>query len=198
MFEMVTGIIAGGGLFGLFLLMVAENLFPPIPSELIVPLAGYLAAGGQMNPALVILCATAGSVLGATLWYALARAVGAVRFLDLIDRYGRWLTIDRAEALRAIHWFERHGHLAVFFGRMVPGVRTLISVPAGLAGMPFLPFLAWTTAGSLVWVSGLTLAGYLLKAQYARVHDLLDPVTLILIAGIVLAYLWRLMRRRAG
>lgn len=195
MFELITGLIAGGGALGVFLLMVIENIFPPIPSELVMPLAGFLAATGEMSALAVIAAGSAGSVLGASLWYGLARALGAVRFLALIDRYGRWLTIDRSEALAAIHWFERHGGWAVFLGRMVPGVRTLISIPAGLAGMRFVPFLALTTAGSLIWVSGLTLAGYVLRDQYERVQAVLDPVTLAVLIGIVAVYLWRLLRR---
>ena len=170
MFETLTGLIEGGGALGVFLLMVAENLFPPIPSEFVMPLAGYLAADGRLTLWLVILGGTAGSVLGALFWYMLGRAIGAVRFLALIDRYGHWLTLDRDEALRAIHWFERHGAAAVFLGRMVPVVRTLISVPAGLAGLHLVPFLALTAAGSLIWVSALAAAGYLLQSQYVRVQ----------------------------
>jgi membrane protein DedA with SNARE-associated domain len=195
MFDMMTGLIAGGGELGVFLLMVIENIFPPIPSELVMPLAGFLAATGEMSAYAVIAAGTTGSVLGASLWYALARALGAVRFLALVDRFGHWLTIDRTQALAAIHWFERHGALAVFLGRMVPGVRTLISVPAGLAGMRFLPFLAMTLAGSLIWVSGLTLAGYVLRDQYERVQAAINPVTTAILVGIVAVYLWRLLRR---
>jgi len=196
MFDLVTGIIAGGGLLGVFALMVLENLFPPIPSEIVMTLAGYLAADGRLSLPGVILAGTVGSVLGGTFWYVLGRAVGPVRFLALVDRYGRWLTVTRAEALAAIHWFERHGGKAVFLGRMVPTVRTLISVPAGLAGMPFGRFLALTTAGSLIWVTGLALAGFWLESQYHRVQVWLDPVTTILIVGIVTVYLWRLWRQR--
>jgi len=196
MFDIITGMIAGGGAFGVLVLMLVENLFPPIPSELVMPLAGFLAAQGKLSPLAVVAAGTAGSVLGALFWYWLGRAIGPVRFLALVDRYGRWLTLTRPETLAAIHWFERHGRAAVFFGRMVPGVRTLISIPAGLAGMPFLPFLLFTCAGSLIWVSGLTLAGYLLQAQYDRVHVLLDPATTVIIVVVVVVYLWRLLRRR--
>jgi membrane protein DedA with SNARE-associated domain len=195
MFEAITNIIAGGGLLGVFVMMVVENLFPPIPSELIMPLAGFLAADGQMSLTGVILAGTAGSILGAIIWYGLGRAVGPVRFLALIDRIGPWLTLDRDEALRAIHWFERHGAKAVFIGRMVPTVRTLISIPAGLSGMPFLPFLAWTAAGSLVWVSGLAFAGYWLQAHYDKVQSVLDPITLVVVLAIVGTYVVRLIRR---
>jgi len=196
MFDLITGMMEGGGALGVMVLMLLENLFPPIPSELIMPLAGYLAAEGRMSVWAVVAAGTAGSVLGALFWYALGRAIGPVRFLALVDRYGRWLTLTRAETLAAIHWFERHGAAAVFLGRMVPGVRTLISIPAGLAGMPFGRFVLFTFLGSLIWVSGLTLAGYLLQAQYERVHVLLDPATTILVVVLAVVYVWRVLRWR--
>ena len=195
MFDAVTAIIENGGLLGVFLMMVLENLFPPIPSELIMPLAGFLAADNRLPVVGVILAGTAGSLFGAILWYVLGRAIGPVRFLALVDRFGPWLTLDRAEALRAIHWFERHGAKAVLIGRMVPAVRTLISVPAGLSGMAFGPFLIWSALGSLIWVSALVLAGYLLQAQYDRVQGWLNPATTIVIGVIVVVYLWRLVRQ---
>ena len=196
MIEWVTNIVAAGGWPGVLALMFLENLFPPIPSELIMPLAGYLAAEGRLSVWAVVAAGTTGSVLGALFWYALGRAIGPVRFLALVDRYGRWLTLTRPETLAAIHWFERHGAAAVFLGRMVPGVRTLISIPAGLAGMPFGRFLLFTFCGSLIWVSGLTLAGYLLQAQYERVHVLLDPATTILVVMLAVIYVWRVLRWR--
>ena len=196
MFDLVTNIIAGGGLLGVFALMVLENLFPPIPSEIVMTLAGFLAADGRLSLPGVIVAGTLGSVLGATFWYVLGRMVGPVRFLALVDRYGRWLTVTRPEALAAIHWFERHGGKAVFLGRMVPTVRTLISVPAGLAGMPLGRFLILTTAGSVIWVTGLALAGFWLESQYHRVQAALDPVTTVIVLGIVAVYLWRVWRQR--
>jgi membrane protein DedA with SNARE-associated domain len=195
MFEAITSIIGAGGHWGVFLMMVAENLFPPIPSELIMPLAGFLAADGRLTLWGVILAGTAGSLLGACLWYALGRAIGPVRFLALVDRIGPWLTLDRTEALAAIHWFERHGPKAVFLGRMVPMIRTLISVPAGLSGMPFGPFLAWSAAGSFVWVTGLVMAGWLLQSQYNRVEAVLDPLSLAVVVAVVVTYLVRLTRQ---
>lgn len=199
MFDLITGGIAAGGVWAVGLLMLIENIFPPIPSELIMPMAGYLAADGQMSAAAVVIAGTIGSVLGALIWFWLARLVGQDRFLALIDRYGFWLTLSREDAERALSWFTRWGRWAVFLGRLVPGVRTLISVPAALAEMPFLPFLAITIAGSLVWVSALTAAGFILKAQYERVEVWVSPVTTILILGVIVVYIWRviqLARRR--
>jgi membrane protein DedA with SNARE-associated domain len=174
--------------------MALENVIPPIPSELVMPLAGFTAARGEMSLILLVIVGTAGSVLGCLFWYALARAWGRDRFLRFIDRYGLWLTLSREEAEQATAWFERHGAPAVFFGRMVPTVRTLISVPAGLAGMPLGTFLLWTSLGALLWTGLLAGAGYLLEDQYERVEGWLNPVTTGVVVLIVGLYLFRLVR----
>ena len=192
--ELIRETITAGGAAGIALLMLAENLFPPIPSELIMPLAGFEAAAGRLSFWAVVTAGTAGSVAGALLWYLAGRAFGAARFLAFVDRYGFWLTLSREEAERAMAWFVRWGALAVFFGRLVPGVRTLISVPAGLAAMPFWPFLAITALGSMIWVVILTLAGYVLEANYERVAHLLDPATKIILGLVLVTYVWRAVR----
>jgi membrane protein DedA with SNARE-associated domain len=174
--------------------MFVENLFPPIPSELIMPLAGFEAASGRLSFWAIVIAGTFGSMSGAVLWYIAGRAFGEARFLRIVDRYGFLLTISRAEAERALAWFARWGAVAVFFGRLVPGVRTLISVPAGLAAMPVLPFLAITAIGSVIWVSALALAGYLLEANYEKVAHLIDPVTTVILAALVVIYIWRAFR----
>jgi membrane protein DedA with SNARE-associated domain len=189
--EFIRETIASGGALGVAILMFVENLFPPIPSELIMPLAGFEAASGRMSFWAIVIAGTFGSVLGATLWYGAGRAFGLARCLAIVDRYGFWLTISREEAERAIAWFDRWGAAAVFFGRLVPGVRTLISVPAGLAAMPIVPFLVITSLGSLVWVMLLALSGYVLEANYERVAVYIDPVTTIILIVIVVVYVWR-------
>lgn len=194
MFDTLTGWIASGGLPAIAALMFLENLFPPIPSELIMPLAGYTAAQGAFPVWAAILAGTLGSVAGGTVWYAAARAIGRDRFLRLVDRFGLWLTLTREETEGAMAWFLRHGRWAVFLGRMVPTIRTLISIPAGLVAMPIWPFLAWSTLGSLIWTAGLALAGVILDSQYERVGQWLDPATKIIVAAVVLLYLYRLAR----
>ena len=196
MFDVITGIISAIGALGVGLVMLLENVFPPIPSELVMPLAGYLASRGDLALWAIMLWGTVGSVLGAWLWYLVGARLGQERVLALCDRYGRWLTIERSDMQRALDWFERHDGAAVFFGRMVPGVRTLISVPAGLAAMPLPRFLAYTVAGSLIWNTALVAAGYILAANYDRVAAWIDPITTILLLALVAAYLWRLVRRR--
>ena len=192
--EFIRGMITAGGAWGIAFLMLVENLFPPIPSELIMPLAGFEVAAGRLSFWAVVGAGTAGSVAGAVAWYAAGRLFGAARLLDLIDSYGFWLTLSREEAERAMAWFVRWGAVAVLLGRLVPGVRTLISVPAGLAAMPLAAFLAVTTIGSFLWVLVLTLAGVLLEANYERVAHLLDPATKIILAALVAGYVWRAVR----
>ncbi len=196
MFDFITSWIAAGGAFAVAALMFLENVFPPIPSELVMPLAGYNAAKGDVSPWFTLVAGLIGSVAGAWVWYELGRRLGRERLLEWIDRHGRWLTLDRDGMERALGWFERHGAAAVFLGRMIPTVRTLISVPAGLQGMGLGKFLAYTTGGSLIWVGGLYGAGYLLESQYERVESWLNPVTNVVIAGIVLIYLYRVVRGR--
>jgi membrane protein DedA with SNARE-associated domain/uncharacterized membrane protein YkvA (DUF1232 family) len=174
-------------------MMLAENVFPPIPSELIMPLAGFVAAQGQLNPVLVVVAGTLGSVLGALPWYYAGRWLGKERVCAFAARHGRWLTLSEKEIGQAMRWFERHGRIAVLVGRLVPTVRTLISLPAGMARMPLLPFLLYSSIGTLAWTAALTASGYLLEAQYTLVSDYVDRGSKIIIGLIVLLYLWRVL-----
>jgi membrane protein DedA with SNARE-associated domain len=133
MFEWIVSVIDAIGALGVGLMMFLENVFPPIPSELIMPLAGFQAARGEMSLIAVFLAGTAGSVAGAVLWYWIGMKYGAERLRRLAARHGRWLTLSPADVDNAIGWFDRHGAAAVGFGRLLPGIRTLISVPAGIA-----------------------------------------------------------------
>lgn len=194
MFDWITGWLESGGYFGVFALMLIENVFPPIPSELVMPLAGYLAAQDKLALAGVIVSGTAGSVAGALLWYWIGRRIGMQRLRRFARNHGHWLTMDESEVERSAMWFAHYGWWAVFLGRMVPAVRTLISVPAGIARMHLVPFLAVTTAGSALWVTFLTVAGYLLEGQFQKVEGWLNPVSNLVVAGIVLWYLYRVIR----
>lgn len=191
MFDWITALIDQLGLPGVALMMFLENVFPPIPSELIMPLAGFNAAQGRMGLVGVILAGTLGSLAGAVLWYLLGRAVGTARLRRLAARHGRWLTVTPGELDRADAWFDRHGGVAVFLGRLVPTVRTLISIPAGLSEMPLGRFLAWSGLGTLIWTTLLALTGYLLEDAYHRVENWVNPVSTVVVVGIVGLYLWR-------
>lgn len=194
MFEFITSWMTEIGSLGVGLLMLLENVFPPIPSELIMPFAGFLAASGDLNLFAVIVAGTTGAVAGAMLWYWIGLLVSEVRLRGFICRYGRWLTLSENDFDKSLAWFEKHGGKAVFFGRMVPGIRTLISLPAGLTRMPLAPFLLYTTLGSFFWTTALTMAGYLLTTQFTEVEVWLSPVTKILVIGILTLYVWRLLR----
>ena len=193
MFDWITQTVSDGGYAGIILLMLAENVFPPIPSELIMPLAGFVAAQGQLDPVLVVLAGTFGSVLGAVPWYYAGLWLGEKRVCAFAARHGRWLTLDEKDLGKAIRWFERHGRIAVLVGRLVPTVRTLISLPAGMARMPLIPFLAYSAVGSLLWTAALTAAGYWLQSEYQRVAAYVDLASKAIIGLIVLTYVWRVL-----
>jgi membrane protein DedA with SNARE-associated domain len=177
------------GYAAIFAAMFLENLFPPIPSELIMPLGGFYVRGGQLALVPVVLAGLLGTVLGALPWYGVGRLVNEQRLERWLERHGRWLGISPQELRRTRSWFNRHGTALVFWGRLIPGIRTLISVPAGIELMPLLPFLIWTTAGSLIWTLLLTLAGYGLGEAYANVEVWLDPVAKAIKVLLLLAVL---------
>lgn len=183
------------GYFGIAALMFTENIFPPIPSELIMPFAGFLAAQGKLHPALVVLSGVAGSILGALPWYFAGRALGLPRLLELADRHGRWLTVSRAEVERAEKWFVLRGARVLVLGRLVPAVRSVIALPAGVAKLPLPAFCFWTAIGSALWCSALTAGGYVLDSQFERVGRWIDPASTGIVVVLVLAYLYRVLRR---
>lgn len=196
MHDWITEFLTRSGYVGITLLMVAENVFPPIPSELIMPLAGFSAARGTLSLPLVIAAGTLGSVLGALPWYAAGRWLGEDRLKRWAVRHGRWLTLSPTDVDRAQGTFGRHCGKSVLVGRLVPAVRTLISVPAGVARMPLGRFLAFSAVGSLVWTGALALAGHALDGDYARVAEYLGPVSKVVIGLIAVGYVYRVVRWR--
>lgn len=196
MFEFIVDIVSRGGYGGVFLLMLAENLFPPIPSELIMPFAGFVAARGDLNIVLVVLVGTAGSVVGAIPWYYAGRLLGLERCKQLADRFGRLFTMSSRDVGEASGWFLRHGPAVVFFGRLIPAIRTLISIPAGITRMRLLPFFAFSAVGSLLWTSLLACAGYVLQGQYAEVAEYLEPGSKIVVGVVLAVYVYRLVTYR--
>ena len=160
--------------------MFLENLFPPIPSELIMPLGGFYVQQGQLQFLPVILSGLLGTVLGAFPWYGLGRLVNEERIENWLKKYGRWIGISLNDLTKSRNWFNKYGSALVFWGRLVPGIRTLISVPAGVELMPLFPFLIWTTAGSLIWMILLTTAGYLLGESYTNVELWIEPFSKII------------------
>ncbi len=201
MFDLIVQIIAVTGVVGVALLMFAENVFPPLPSEVIMPLAGFAAARGDFSLLLLVAAGTLGAVAGAWVWYEVGRRVGLARLRRWSSSQGWWLTLGPEEIDKSAEVFARFGGPAVLIGRLVPTVRTFISIPAGVTGMGLGRFLAWTTVGTAAFTFILAYAGYRLEAHYDRVEAWLNPVTtgvLVVAAG---AYLYRLVvfhRRSRG
>lgn len=196
MFEFIVDFLGSAGYLGVFLLMALENIFPPIPSEMIMPFAGFIVARGELGLVGVLLAGTAGSVIGTLPWFYAGKAFGHERLRRLSARWGQWLTVTPDEIDKSLATFEKHGAKAVLFGRLIPAIRTLISIPAGIAEMRLLPFLAWSTIGSLVWCSILTGAGFVLEANYNAVAKYIDPVSKAVLGILVATYLYRLVTFR--
>ena len=174
------------GYGAILLAMLLENLIPPIPSELIMPLGGYYVSQGQLDFLPVVLSGLIGTVIGALPWYGIGRLVNEERLEKWLEKHGRWLGINPQELARSRKWFNRYGVSLVFWGRLVPGIRTLISVPAGVELMSMTPFLIWTTAGSLIWTLFLTITGFYLGDNYANIATWISPFSSIFKTIIVL------------
>ena len=192
----VISVVSATGYAGIIFLMVIENVFPPVPSELIVPLAGYMATQGTLKLWGVVAAGTVGSVLGALPLYYLGRHWGEERVKRFADRHGRWLTVCGDDIAAAKRWFDRHGAKATFFGRLVPGIRSLISIPAGVARMPLPSFLAYTAAGAALWCALLACIGYFVGANFSRVGDYLDPVSWFVFGVILVVYVYRVISHK--
>ena len=167
------------GYGAILLAMFLENLIPPIPSELIMPLGGFYVAQGQLDFFPVVLAGLIGTVIGALPWYGIGKLVNEERIEKWLEKNGRWIGINSQDLARSRKWFNKYGVSLVFWGRLVPGIRTLISVPAGVELMPITPFLIWTTAGSLIWTLFLTITGFYLGDNYANIQKWISPFSSI-------------------
>jgi membrane protein DedA with SNARE-associated domain len=191
MTEWITRTMETLGYLGIGFLMFLENLFPPIPSELIMPFAGFTVSKGDMSFLPAVVAGVVGTILGAFPWYYAGKFFGEERLRDLADKYGKWITVTGKDIDKANEWFTRHGGKAVFLCRLVPGVRTLISLPAGLNNMPMIPFLLYSTVGTTIWVTLLTFIGYKLGDHYDLVEEYLGPVSKIVLLIIIIWFiLW--------
>ena len=190
-----TDVIEALGEIGVGVLTLIETVFPPIPSEVILPLAGFQANVGSLNVVLVVIAATVGSYLGAVLLYGLGHVLGEERAIRVLSRLP---LVEREDFEKASGWFSRHGRPAIFFGRLIPGVRSLISLPAGAERMSLITFSVFTVLGSLLWNGLLVGLGYLLGSQYElvdRYSPILDWAVVAALAGVVLWLLARRIRR---
>lgn len=190
----ITSTLTSMGYAGVLWLTFLENVFPPIPSELIMPLAGYLVAQGRMTLVGAVLAGTAGSMLGALLLYGLGRWYGEERLKRFAERHGRWLTLSPDDIDRASRWFARRGGWAVFVCRLIPGLRSLISIPAGIHCMSLTKFLIASALGTLLWTGLLVGLGQLLGENFEQVGRYIDPITKLVLGGLLVVYLWRVVR----
>ena len=198
----VVNAIEAFGYVGLALIVALENIFPPIPSEVVLPMAGFLASQGRMALAGAVVAATVGSLLGALVLYWVGYALGPDRSRSFVHKYGRWAMISEDDLDKAQAWFDDHGRAAVFFGRLAPLVRSLISLPAGVARMSLVPFVIYTTLGSGLWNGVLIGGGWLLGDNWELVSGYQKYFGYAVVAILVGLVAWffgkRLMRGRSG
>ena len=182
----VQDVIERLGAVGVALLVVLENVFPPIPSEIVLPFAGFVAQRGDGSVLVMIVAATIGAVVGALVLYGVAALIGPARLTAFISRFGRWFGVKPADLARAEAWFDRHAVAAVLLGRCVPLISSVVSVPAGFRRMRLAPFVVLTAIGSAVWNTALIGAGAILGDQWERVEPYVAVLQWIVIASIVL------------
>jgi len=195
--DWIVELIEQSGYLGVAFLMFLETIFPPIPSEIIMSIAGVEAGQGKLNYGLVVAAGTAGAMLGNILWYLAARALGIVRLKPIVRRWGRWITMSWAEVERAERWFALHGTFFVFVGRLLPTVRSLVSVPAGLLRMRFRDFLIASTLGTAGWTALLAGAGYKLGQNYGEIDKILGPASTAVMVILVAGYVYRVWTHRS-
>ena len=193
MSDWIIHLIEDAGYLGVGFLMFLETVFPPIPSEVIMSVAGLAAARGKMDITSVIAAGTAGAMLGNYFWYLAARVIGIDRFKPLIVRWGRFLTLDWKEIEKAEKLFGTQGWAIVFFGRMLPTMRSLVSIPAGLLHMRLSTFVIWSTIGTAGWTALLGLAGYTMGKNFNDIDQFVGPIATAVMVVILLGYVWRLI-----
>ena len=196
MSDWIVRLIEQTGYLGVAFLMFLETVFPPIPSEVIMSIAGVAAGQGKLSYGWVVAAGTAGAMLGNILWYLAARALGIIRLKPIIERWGRWITMNWAEVQRAERWFALHGTFFVFVGRLLPTVRSLVSVPAGLLKMRFRDFFIASTIGTAGWTALLAGAGYELGQNYGEIDKVLGPASTAIMVVLAAGYIYRVWTHR--
>ena len=196
----IEQIIEALGYPGIALVMLIENIFPPIPSEVVMPFAGFLVADtGHLSFVGIVIAGTIGSVLGAILLYWIGAWADEIVVRRFVRRFGRYFLLDEGDLDRALSLFARYGEIIVFVGRVIPVVRSVISVPAGMQRMPFGRFLVFTLLGSTVWTTALSYSGYILGENWEHVLEFVDRyqfVTLIVVGIVALVFITRRVRSR--
>lgn len=193
--EWVTEVINTIGYPGIAFLIALETVFPPIPSEIILPLGGSLSASGQFNFFFVLIAATIGSIVGATILYGVGLWGGEERIGKWLDRWGKWVLLDREDLRKAREWFTRHGTYAVLIARLIPGLRSIVSIPAGFARMPYGRFVILTAVGSALWNAALMGAGYYLGQNWEIVEGWIGPFGYLVYGTVILVVVAFVLRR---
>ena len=196
MSDWVVRLIEQSGYLGVGFLMFLETIFPPLPSEVIMSVAGVAAGQGKLDYGFVVAAGTAGAMLGNIVWYLAARALGVHRLKPFITRYGRWLTLSWPDVERAERWFRVNGVFFVFLGRMLPTIRSLVSVPAGLLRMRFKSFVIASTLGTAGWTALLAGAGYKLGENVGEIERFIGPASNAILVVLFAGYVWRLWTHR--
>ena len=197
MLPWIAHLVGALSYWGVAILMAIENVFLPLPSELIMPLAGFLTANGSMTLTGVIIAGTIGSVLGALPLYYAGRALGEERPERWVERYGRWTLLRGKDVERASARFSGHSFVDVIIAQMLPGVRGLISIPAGVARMNVGLFLLANLIGTLIWCAVLAVAGRILGANFTKIHKFLGPVGWTILGVLIAAIgVWAVVRKR--
>lgn len=193
--EWIISIMEQLGYLGIALLMFLDNVFPPIPSEIIMPSAGYTASQGELLLTGVIIAGCIGSLVAAALLYWVGYKFNHEAIFRFVDRYGKYLFIKSEDVKKALQWFEQYGHRIVFFGRMIPAVRSLISIPAGMSRMPFLKFMFYSSLGTIIWTTFLACVGFYFGENQALMHQIFSQVGYVIITIVVLVLLWHIYRK---
>lgn len=174
------------GYFGIALLMFLDNVFPPIPSEIIMPSAGYTASQGSLTLVGVIIAGSLGSLLAAAVLYWIGYQFSHAAIFRFVDRYGKYLFIQSDDVKKSLAWFEHYGHRIVFLGRMVPAVRSLISIPAGMSRMPFWKFMLFSGLGTIIWTTFLACMGFYFGENQALMQQIFSQVGYVILAIVAL------------
>jgi len=174
--------------------MFLENIIPPIPSEIIMPLGGFFVYQQKLNFYILVFWGLFGTILGSLPWYYLGKLINEKRLSNFLDKKGKYLGISSDDLMKSKRWFDKYGVSLVFWGRLVPGIRTLISVPAGIELMRLGKFLIWTTFGSFIWVALLTYAGYVFGENYQIIETYLDQIKYVLKPILILIFLYFLTK----
>ena len=196
--ELIISIMEQLGYWGIALLMFLDNIFPPIPSEIIMPSAGYSASQGELLLVGVIIAGCIGSLIAAAILYWIGYKFNHDSIFRFVDRYGKYLFIKSPDVKKSLDWFEQYGHRIVFFGRMIPAVRSLISIPAGMSHMPFWKFMFFSSLGTIIWTTFLACVGFYFGENQALMQNIFSQVSHFIIIVVIAIIIWILYRRNQG